>query len=153
MTHRRIVLIAVLVTAAHFVLSSLLGYYAAYEVGGRAGENIARLITETYESKNAPTEAAIAERYRDVKKSIDETAARWRPAFVLLSLPIMFALEPMLKPVTRGWSDQALSHELSVPQWRLRMWAIVAIEYVLNSAFLGLLVYLALRVARRFHAP
>src|SRR6266567_7572990 len=148
MTHRRIVLIAVLVTVAHFVLSSLLGYYAAYEVGGRAGENIARLITETYESKDAQTEAAIAERYRDVRKSIDETAARWRPAFVLFSLPIMFALEPMFKPLTRGWYDQALSNELSVPQWRLRMWAIVAIEYVLNSAFLGLLVYLALRVAR-----
>src|SRR6266853_5365936 len=83
MTHRRIVLIAVLVAAAHFVLSSLLCYYAAYEVGGRAGENIARLITETYESKDAPAEAAIVERYRNVKKSIDETAARWQPAFLL----------------------------------------------------------------------
>lgn len=152
MTNRRMILIALLVTAAHFALSSLLGYYVAHEVGGRAGENIARFITETYESKDATSEAAIAERERDLNNTIDTTVVRWQPVFVLLSLPIGFALEPLFEPVTRSWYDQALSHELSLPQWSSRMWGIVAVEYVLNSAFLGLLVYVALRLARRFHA-
>jgi len=145
--------IALLITVAHFALSSLLGHYVAYQVGGSAGENIARFITETYDSKGAASEAELTERYRDMKKAIDATADRWQVTFVLLSLPIKFALEPMFRSVTRSWYDQAFADGLSLPRLRFRIRTIIVVEDLLNSIALGLLAYLGLRMAQRFHAP
>ena len=151
--HRRIILIAVLVAAIHLMLTSVLGYYLAHEVGGSAGRNIARTLIDAHESNTSASEVEAVERYGEMKKTIDATVDRWRLVSFLASLPVGFAIDAMAKPVTRYWFAQALAHELSLPQWRVRMYALVAAEFLLNSGVLGLLVYLALRVVTRFHAP
>jgi hypothetical protein len=149
MAVRRNVRVSLLVAVAHLALTSLIGYYAAYRVGGAAGEEIARLLMDEYESRGAMPDQTFNERYRAIKSNAEANAALWQPVLVLVSLPITFALEPMFKPITRGWTDQALAHELSVSQWKMRMYALVLLEYLLNSACFGFLVYLGLRIVRR----
>jgi hypothetical protein len=149
MAVRRNIRVSLLVAVTHLVLTSLVGYYAAYRVGGAAGESFARLFIEGYEARGAMPEQTIDERYRAIQATAEANAALWQPVSVLVSLPIGFALEPMFKPIARGWIDQALAHELSMSQWKIRMHALVLLKYVLNSACLGLLVYLGMRIARR----
>lgn len=149
MAIRRNIRISLLVAVVHLVLTSLIGYYAAYRVGGAAGESIGHLLVDGYESSGAMSEQTFDERYRVIKSDAEASAALWQPVFLLVSLPIGFALEPMFKPITRGWIDQALAHEFSLSQWKIRMYALILLEYLLNSACLGFLVYLGLCIARR----
>lgn len=146
---RQNVRISLLVAVAHLVLTSLIGYYAAYRVGGAAGESIAHLITDAYESRGAMSDRTLDERLRAIKSTAEANSALWQPVFTFVSLPIKFALEPMFEPVARGWNDQAVAHELSYSQWKRRMSALVLLEYLLNSVCFGFLVYLGLRIARR----
>src|SRR5689334_15169463 len=112
MAERRNVRVSLLVVAAHFVLTSLIVYYVGYRVGGGGGESIARLIIDTHESHGAMSEQTIDERFREIANAAQASAARWEPVLVLVSLPIKFALEPMFRPLSRGWSDRALANEL-----------------------------------------
>jgi hypothetical protein len=153
MAYRQIIRVALLVAIAHFVLTSLVGYYAAYRVGGSFGENVAGLLIDAYESRNTLSEPAIEERYREVKARADATAERWQPVFVALSLPIKFVVEPVFEPISRGWFDRALSGDLSRQGLRLRMHTRIVLENLLNSAFLGLLIYIALCIRKQVHAP
>src|SRR5262249_41928280 len=129
------------------------GYYVGYRVGGGAGESIAHLLIDGQESHGAMSAQTIEERLRDIANDAQASAARWEPVLLLISLPINFALEPMFQPLSRTWSDRALANELSSAQWKMRMHALVLFENLLNSAFLGFLVYCGLRIARRANAP
>ena len=153
MAERRNVRVSLLVVATHFVLTSLIAYYVGYRVGGSAGQSIARLIIDVDESHGAMSEPTIVERYRDIANATQASAARWEPVSVLVSLPIKFALEPMFRPLSHSWSDRALANELSSAQWKMRIHALILFENLLNSAFLGFLVYCGLRIARRPNAP
>ena len=153
MSDRRNIRVSLFVVAAHFVLTSFIGYYVGYRVGGVAGEGIARLLIDGYESHGAMSEQTIDERYRDIVNASQTSAAQLEPVLLLVSLPIKFALEPMLQPLSRSWNDQALANELSSAQWKLRMHALILFENLLNSVFLGFLVYCGLRIVRRPNAP
>jgi hypothetical protein len=146
---RRSIRVSLLVAVVHFVLTSVIGYYAAYRIGGAAGESIAHLLTDGYESHGAMSEQTIEEHYRAIKSTAEATAASWEPVLALVHLPIGFALEPMFEPVSRGWNDQALANELSYSQWKMRVYALILFKYLLNSVCLGFLVYLGLRIAKR----
>lgn len=147
----RIIRVSLLVAVAHFVLTSLIGYYAAYKVGAAAGGSIARLLIDASESGGAIADQTIEERLRAIKGTAARDAALWQPVTVLVSIPIRFALEPVFKPLTRSWYDRALAHELSLSQWKIRMHALILFKALLNSACLGFLVYLGLRIARNSH--
>ena len=149
MAVRRNIRVSLLVTLAHFVLTSLIGYYAGYRVGGPMGESIAHLLVDAYDSRGAMSEQTIEERYRTIKSAAEASTATWQPVFILISLPIKFALEPMFEPVTHGWNDLARAHELSYSQYMIRTHALILVKNLLNSGFLGLLVYIGLRIAKR----
>jgi hypothetical protein len=100
MAFRGNIRISLTVTLAHFVLTSLIGYYAGYRVGGPMGESVAHLLVDAYDSRGAMSEQAIEERYRAIKSAAEASTATWRPVFILISLPIKFALEPMFESIT-----------------------------------------------------
>ena len=153
MPNRHIIRVVLFIAVVHFVLTSIIGYYAAYRVGGGAGESIGRLLIDGYESRGTMPESTIDQRYRDILNTTEATAAQWQLAFVLISLPVGFALEPLFKPISRGWFDQALANQLSLSQLRTRIYALGLFENLLNSISLGFLVYLGLRIAKRRNAP
>jgi hypothetical protein len=149
----RFFVIALLVALAHFILTSVLGHYIAVKIGTQVGQIAAGGFIETYEKspQTPPQSDEVAKRiYRDMKNKSGDVIENWKLPLFLISLPIKPLMNPFLKNLRDTRIKMVLSKEISKDQFY--KWGIV-IDYsanFINSLCVGFLVYVILRISRRY---
>jgi uncharacterized membrane protein len=148
MTNKKIIAIALSVAIMHFVLASVIGHYIAVEIGTKMGGVVANGLKEGIEGSKLTDDEA-ARFYRDMKNKGSDIVAKWRAPLLLLSLPVEPVLRPFLREITKKQINMVVSKKISREQLYTQNIIIDYTVRLINSAVLGLLLYIAMRIWNR----
>ncbi len=149
----RIFIIAFLVAVVHLILTSVIGYYIAVQVETQVGHVVAEGFIQAYEEspQNLPKSEGEAKRNsQDMKNKSERIIENWKYPLFLISLPVKPLLNPYLKHIRDTRIEMVLSKEMSKDQFY--KWGTI-IDYTanfINSFCVGFLVYVILRISRRY---
>ena len=144
-THALLIM-AVSITILHFILTSVVGYYIATQIGTSTGQVVAKGLIESTENAKSPGRE-VNEIYQDMKTKSDEIISSWKIPMLLISLPIKALIQPLLNRIRKAWIyEPILSKKISKEQLKIRGIIIENIANGLNSFTLGALIYLACRL-------
>jgi len=137
----------------HFILTSVIGRYIAVQVGSQVGRAVAGGLIEAYEKSSPNLQKSEEEAKRisqGMRSNTQGIIENWKLPLFLISLPIKPLMNPFLKNIRYARIKMVLSKEISKDQFY--NWGIV-IDYIanfINSFFVGLLVYVILRILRHY---
>lgn len=141
-----ILIITVLITILHFVLTSIAAHLIAIQIGSRTGQLVAEGLIETTRSPKS-SEKEVNEIHQDMTVRINDEISKWKIPLLLISLPIKPAIDPFLKKIRKAWIyDPVLSRKISKDEFEIRGKIINNIANGLNSTTFGSLIYLAFRL-------
>jgi hypothetical protein len=148
MTNKKIIAITLSVAIMHFVLTSVIGHYIAVQIGTQMGGVVANGVKESIESPKLTDDEA--ERiYRDMKSKGGDIVAKWKLPLLLVSLPVEPLLRPILREITKKRINMVVSKEISKEQFYRQGIIIDYTVRLINSAVLGLFLYMAMRMLNR----
>ena len=150
MTNKKIFVIALSVTIIHFVLTSVIGHYIAVQIGTQMGQVVASGLTDATEQSPQNSEKKATELYQGMKNRSEDIIENWRMPLLLLSLPSKPLLNPFLKEIRKNQLNRVISKEISKEQFYTRGRMLDYSTNFVNSLSLGLLVYLILRILKRY---
>ncbi len=143
MNNKKIINTALVVTAIHFLLTSLVGRYIAVQIGTQMGQVVAGGLTSASAENNKEDAATI---YQDMKKQSEAITGKWQLPELLISLPIVPVLKPTLLELRQIRIKKVITKEISRDQFRTQGLIIDYSVRFLNSLSLGLLVFIVLRI-------
>lgn len=136
------------VTVIHFILTSIVGYYIAVQIGTPMGQIVAGGLKETRQkSPQAPDEEA-TKIYQNMKKKVDAINETWKIPRLLLSLPVKPLMNSFLREIKKNQLNMVISKEITREQFRTRGLIIDYTANFLNSLSLGFMVYIILRILK-----
>ena len=150
MTNKKIFVIALSVTITHFVLTSVIRHYIAVQIGTQMGQVVASGLTDATEQSPQNSEKKTTELYQGMKNRSEDIIENWRMPLLLLSLPSKPLLNPFLKEIRKNQLNRVISKEISKEQFYTRGRMLDYSTNFVNSLSLGLLVYLILRILKRY---
>jgi hypothetical protein len=141
--------IFIVATIIHFILTSIVGHYAAIQIGSSTGQVVAKGLIEATENSMS-SEKEVNEIYQDMKSRSDEVISRWKIPLFLISLPIKPFINPLLNKIRKAWIyEPVFSKKISKDQLKTRGKIIENVTNGLNSLAFGLLIYLAFRIRKK----
>ncbi len=147
----RVFIIPLLIAAAHFILTSVVGHYIAVQVGTQVGQVVAGGLIETYEKKLQPASKSEEGKriYQDMKNKSEDIVENSKIPVLLISLPVKPLMNPSLENIREAQIKMVLSKKISKEQFYIRGIMIDYAANLVNSFSVGLLVYVILRVSKR----
>ena len=149
----RIFVAALLIAIVHFILTSVISHYISIQIGTQVGHVVSEGLIEAYEKSPQNLQKSEEEAKnisQDMKNKSEGIIENWKLQLFLISLPIKPFMNPFLKNIRDTRIKMVLSKEISKDQFY--KWGII-IDYTanfINSFFVGLLVYVILRISRHY---
>ncbi len=150
-----LIVIALLIALAHFILTSVVGHYVAAKIGTQVGQIVAEGLMESYKKSPQPSPKSEQEAnriYQDMKGKSEDVIESWKLPRLLISLPLKPLLNPFLRNMMHARLKMVISKEISKDQFYSRG---IMIDYAVNfvnSFFVGFLVYVILRILKHYKA-
>jgi len=135
------------VTVIHFILTSIVGYYIAVQIGTPMGQIVASGLKEASKSSQAPDEEA-SKIYQNMKKKVDAINETWKIPSLLISLPVKPLMNSFLREIKKNQLNMVISKEITREQFRTQCLIIDYTANFLNSLSLGFMVYIILRILK-----
>ncbi|MGC1455436.1 MAG: hypothetical protein WA946_09655 [Nitrospirota bacterium] len=149
MTNKNIIIVTLLLTIIHFVVTSLIGHYISVQVGTQMGIVVADSLIEANEKFPDKAQEEAARINQNIKTKSDDINERWRIPQLVISLPAKPFITPLLKDMRKQQMNKVIANEITREQFRTQGRMIDSIINILNSLLLGLLVYVGLRFLHR----
>ena len=150
MTNKKIITITFSLTLIHFVLTSLIGYYIAVQIGTQMGKIVADGLIEASDKKPDKAEEEAIRIHENMKNKIDGINESWKIPNLLISLPAKPLITPLLKETKRNLMNKYITKEITRDQYRTKGLMIDYTINFLNSLSLGLLVLIVLRTLNQY---
>jgi hypothetical protein len=150
---KKLVTIAVAIATAHFILTSVVGYYVGAYVGSQVGQVVAKSLIDVMERSGQDGDSVVPEAVHNMQNSSDAILAPWKPVFAILSFPVKRFLSPISSHLWRSRLEAVRAKEISREQVRTEATLLDLAANLLNSLVFGLLVFVALVPLRHNRAP
>jgi hypothetical protein len=147
MNKKKIITVVLLVGVIHFVLTSVIEYYIAVQIGTQMGQVVIgglEAVTDKSESKEEVTNIV-----DNMKGKSEEIKAKWTIEELIISMPAGPLMNPLLRDIRRNQFNKLITKEINRDQFVTQGLITDYTARLLNSILLGLLVYIALRIINR----
>jgi hypothetical protein len=147
MNKKKIITIVLLVGVIHFVLTSVIEYYIAVQIGTQIGQVVIGGLGAVTDKSKSEEEATNI--FQNMKGKSEEIKSKWKIEELIISLPARPLMNPLLKAIRRNQINKVITKEISRDQFVTQGLTIDYTARLMNSLFLGLLVYIALKIINR----
>jgi hypothetical protein len=147
MNKKKIITIVLLVGVIHFVLTSVIEYYIAVQIGTQIGQVVIgglEVVTDKSKSKEEATNIV-----DNMKDKSEEIKAKWKIEELIISLPAGPLMNPLVRDIRRNQFNKLITKEINRDKFVTQGLIIDYTARLLNSIVLGLLVYIVLRIINR----
>jgi len=145
LTNKQIFIMALVVVAIHFVLTSAIGYYIAVQEGRQLGKIVADGLSEAYKKRPHESPRKAEEEEKRISQNMlekrDEIIRRWKIPTILISLPIKYFMAPFLQDLQHERAKKVLYKEISIEQFYTQARIMSLAVNLANSFAFGLLIY------------
>jgi hypothetical protein len=146
--NKKILTVMLSVTLIHFILTSIVEYYIAVQIGTSMGQIVAGGLKETRPKSPQAIDEEATKIYQNMKKKVDAINETWKIPRLLLSLPVKPLMNSFLREIKRNQLNMVISKEITREQFRTRGLIIDYTANFLNSLSLGFMVYIILRILK-----
>lgn len=150
MTNKKIITITLSLTIIHFILTSLIGYYIALQIGTQMGKIVAAGLIEASKKNPDKAEEEANRIHQNMKTKSDDIRESWKIPHLLISLPAKPLITPLLKEMKENQMNKYIAKEFTRGQYRTQALMIEYTVNFLNSLSLGLLTYIMLRIFNQY---
>lgn len=150
MTNKKIITATLSVTLIHFVLTSVIGYYIAVQIGTQMGKIVADGLIEAGDKNPAKAEEEANRIYQDMKSKSDGIRESWKIPRLLILFPVKPLINPILSELRKNELNRVIAKDITKEQFHTRGIIIDYTANFLNSLFFGLLIFIILRIIKHY---